>query len=170
LLYPARCNTSATAPGAPRELLGLVEALPEGAIEIPWQGPAALVVEHQAHAPGHAAVVMPDRGVFLAADMLSDIEIPLLDPRLPDQVSAYLAALDRLEGALTPEISTLVPGHGAVAHGEEIAARVRMDRAYVEALRRGEDPGDDARLDPNATYDPEWLRESHEQNLRLARA
>lgn len=157
------------APGAPLELLGLVDALPEPAVQIPWPGPAALLIEHQAHSPGHAAVVIPERGVFLAADMLSDIEIPLLDPGLPDQVSEYLTALDRMEGALTPEISTLVPGHGEVARGEEIAARVRMDRAYVEALRRGEDPVD-LRLDPAATYDPDWLREMHQQNLRLARA
>ncbi len=155
------------APGAPLELLGLVDALPEGAVEVPWPGPPTLLVEHEAHAPGHAAVVIPDRGVFLAADMLSDIEIPLLDPGLPEQVSAYLAALDRLAGALTSDISTLVPGHGALARGEEIAARVRMDRSYVEALRRGGDPAD-ARLDPDATYDPDWLRDMHRQNLRLA--
>jgi hypothetical protein len=61
----------------------------------------------------------------------------------------------------------LVPGHGAVARDGEIAARVQVDRAYMEALRRGEDPVD-VRLDPAATYDPDWLREMHAQNLRLA--
>jgi glyoxylase-like metal-dependent hydrolase (beta-lactamase superfamily II) len=166
-LERSRRLAAAQAPDAALELLGLVEALPQDAAQIPWQGPEALLVVHEAHAPGHAAVAIPDRGVLLAADMLSDIEIPLLDPRLPDQVTAYLTALDRLAGALTSEISTLVPGHGAVARGGEIGARVRMDRAYMEALHRGEEPAD-ARLDPDATYDPAWLREMHEQNLRLA--
>ncbi|HTU76640.1 MAG TPA: hypothetical protein VMG38_24240 [Trebonia sp.] len=30
---------------------------------------------------GHAAVLLADRGVLLACDMLSDVLIPLLDPR-----------------------------------------------------------------------------------------
>ena len=155
------------APGVPLELVGLVEQLPAGAVEVPWPGPAALLVEHEAHAPGHAAVVLPASGVVLAADMLSDVEIPLLDPRLPDQVGAYVQALERLAGALTPEISTLVPGHGSIAHGDEIGARLAMDRAYIEMLRRGEIPSD-PRLAPDATYGPDWLPGAHRQNLRLA--
>ena len=54
------------------------------------------VVEHEAHAIGHAAVLLADRGVLLAGDMLSDVLIPLLDPRRPDQVGTYQTALDRL--------------------------------------------------------------------------
>lgn len=156
------------APGAPLDLLGLVVGLPEDAVEVPWRGLAVRLVEHDAHAPGHAAVVIPDRAVVLAGDMLSDVEIPLLDADLPNQVAAYLTALDRLDAAVTG-ISTLVPGHGAVARGEEITGRVRVDRAYVEALRRGEDPAD-ARLGPEATYGRDWLPGAHQQNLRLARA
>ena len=41
------------------------------------------IVEHQAHAIGHAALLLADRGVLLAGDMLSDVLIPLLDPRRP---------------------------------------------------------------------------------------
>ena len=44
------------------------------------------IIEHQAHAIGHAAVLLADRGVLLAGDMLSDVLIPLFDPRQPDQV------------------------------------------------------------------------------------
>lgn len=157
------------APAAPLDLLGRVEALPEGAVEVPWQGPTLRLVEHQAHAPGHAAVIIPSRGVMLAGDMLSDVEIPLLDPADSDQVAAYLIALDRLSAELTPGIATLVPGHGATAHGEEIAGRLRADRAYVEALRRGEDPHD-PRVGPDATYGRDWLPDAHRQNLRLAHA
>jgi glyoxylase-like metal-dependent hydrolase (beta-lactamase superfamily II) len=69
------------------------------------------IVEHQAHAIGHAAVLLADRGVLLAGDMLSDVLIPLLDPRRPAQVGAYETALDRL-GEAASHVDVLVPGHG----------------------------------------------------------
>jgi hypothetical protein len=49
-------------------------------------------------------------------------------------------------------VDVVVPGHGAVAEGPEIAARLAADHAYIDALRRGEDPVD-ARLGPDA----DWL-------------
>ena len=118
-------------------------------------------IEHQAHAIGHAAVLLADRGVLLAGDMLSDVLIPLLDPRRPDQVGAYESALDRL-GETARYIDVLVPDHGAVAEGPEVAARLAADRAYVDALRRGAEP-DDARLAQ------EWLAGPHRSNLEQAR-
>src|SRR6059058_2345772 len=87
------------------------------------------IIEHQAHAGGHAALLLADRGVLLAGDMLSDVLIPLLDPRRPDQVGAYETALDRL-GQAARYIDVLVPGHGAVAEGPEVANRLAADRAY----------------------------------------
>jgi hypothetical protein len=50
--------------------------------------------------------------VLLAGDMLSDVLIPLLDPRRLDQVGAYETALDRL-GKAARHVD--VHGHGAVA-------------------------------------------------------
>jgi glyoxylase-like metal-dependent hydrolase (beta-lactamase superfamily II) len=79
-----------SAPGTPVELSGLVTPLPAGGGPVPGE-----IVEHQAHAIGHAAVLLADRGVLLAGDMLSDVLIPLLDPRRPGQVGAYESALDR---------------------------------------------------------------------------
>jgi hypothetical protein len=76
--------------------------------------------------------------------MLSDVLIPLLDPRRPGQVGAYETALDRL-GEAARHVDVLVPGHGAVAEGPEVAARLAADHAYIDALRRGEEPVD-ARL------------------------
>ena len=95
--------------------------------------------------------------------MLSDILIPLLDARCPDQVSAYETALDRL-GEAARHVDVLVPAHGAVAEGPEVAARVAADRAYIDALRRGEDPVD-ARLGPDAA----WLSGPHQSNPEQAR-
>jgi hypothetical protein len=65
--------------------------------------------------------------------MLSDVLIPLLDPRHLDQVGAYEAALDRL-GAAARHVDVLVPGHGSVAEGPEVAARLAADHAYIDAF------------------------------------
>jgi glyoxylase-like metal-dependent hydrolase (beta-lactamase superfamily II) len=80
-----------SASGIPLELLGLVTPLPADGGPVPGE-----IVEHQAHATGHAAVLLADRNVLLVGDMLSDLLIPLLDPRRPGQVDAYATALDRL--------------------------------------------------------------------------
>jgi glyoxylase-like metal-dependent hydrolase (beta-lactamase superfamily II) len=138
--------------GTPLELIGLVTPLPADGGPVPGE-----IVEHQAHAIGHAAVLLADRGVLLAGDMLSDVLIPLFDRR-PNQLCAYEAALDRLDEAAR-RVDVVVPGHGAVAEGREVATRLAADHAYLDALRRGEEPLD-ARL---ATHD--WLSPIHQSNL-----
>jgi len=148
-----------SASGVPLELLGRVTPLPAGGGPIPGQ-----IVEHQAHAIGHAALCLADRGVMLAGDMLSDVLIPLLDASRPNQVGAYETALDRLSAA-AEGLQVLVPGHGNIARGSEIADRIAADRAYIDALRRGEEPVD-ARLRPDATY---WLPDAHRSNVEQAR-
>ena len=147
-----------SASGVPLELLGLVTPLPADNGPVPGE-----IVEHQAHAVGHAAVLLADRGVLLAGDMLSDVLIPLLDAGRPDQVGAYETALERL-GDAAAHVDVVVPGHGAVAEGPEVAARLAADRSYIDALRRGAEPLD-ARLGP----DGEWLARPHRSNLEQAR-
>ena len=145
-----------SASDVPLELIGLVTALPPDGGPVPGQ-----VVPHDAHAVGHAALLLADRGVLLAGDMLSDVLIPMLDPRRPGQVAAYVAALDLL-GAATVGVDVVIPGHGAVAGGAAIADRLTADRAYIEALRQGEEPVD-------ARLDQEWLAGPHQANLSSAR-
>lgn len=132
----AQAMAAETAPDIPLEPIALVTPLPA---DNPLPGE---LVEHDAHAVGHAALLLADRGVLLAGDMLSDVLIPLLDPRRPGQEDAYPAALDRLEAA-AKDVDVLIPGHGAIAEGREIAARFATDRAYLAALRRGEEPADE---------------------------
>src|SRR3954451_15690787 len=136
----AQAMAAESASDIPLELIGLLTPVPADGGPIPGE-----LLEHQAHALGHTAVLLADRGVLLAGDMLSDVLIPLLDPRRPGQVGAYEAALDRL-GEAARNVDVVVPGHGSVAQGPEIAARLAADRAYIEALRRGEEPVD-ARLE-----------------------
>jgi glyoxylase-like metal-dependent hydrolase (beta-lactamase superfamily II) len=67
------------APGHDLSLLGKLTPLPAAAI--PWAGPAAEVIVHDGHAPGHGAVFLPDSGVLVAGGMCSDIEMPLCQQR-----------------------------------------------------------------------------------------
>ena len=152
----AQTMAAESASDIPLELIGLLTTLPTDGGAVPGE-----IVEHQAHAVGHAAVLLADRGVLLAGDMLSDVLIPLLDPRRPGQVGAYESALDRLEEA-TRHVEVLVPGHGAVAEGSEVASRVAADRAYIDALRRGQEPVD-------ARLGQDWLSGPHQSNLKQAR-
>jgi glyoxylase-like metal-dependent hydrolase (beta-lactamase superfamily II) len=144
------------ATGVPLELIALVTPLPADGGPVPGE-----IIEHQAHAVGHAAILLADRGVLLAGDMLSDVLIPLLDFRQDDQVGAYETALDRL-GEAVRHVDVVVPGHGAVAEGPEVAARLAADRAYIDALRRGEEPVD-------ARLGQDWLSGIHRSNLEQAR-
>jgi glyoxylase-like metal-dependent hydrolase (beta-lactamase superfamily II) len=152
----AQAMAKESATGIPLELVALVTPVPADGGPVPGE-----ILEHQAHAPGHAAVLLADRGVLLAGDMLSDVLIPLLDPRRAGQLDAYEAALDRLDEA-AKHVEVVVPGHGAVAAGPEVAARLAADRAYLDALRRGVEPVD-------ARLDQDWLSGPHQANVESAR-
>lgn len=153
----AQAMAAESASGIPLDLIGLLTPLPDGGGPVPGE-----IIEHQAHAIGHLAILLADRGVLIAGDMLSDVLIPLLDPRRPDQLSAYEEALDRL-GEATRQVNVVVPGHGAVAEGPEVAARLAADRAYIDALRQGNEPVD-------VRLDQDWLSAPHQSNIALARS
>jgi glyoxylase-like metal-dependent hydrolase (beta-lactamase superfamily II) len=140
----------------PLELIALVTPLPADGGHVPGE-----IIEHQAHAIGHAAIVLADRGVLLAGDMLSDVLIPLFDPFQTDQLGAYEEAFDLLDEAVR-QVDVVVPGHGAVANGEEAASRLAADRAYITALERDDEP-----VDTRLAQD--WLAGPHRSNLEHAR-
>jgi glyoxylase-like metal-dependent hydrolase (beta-lactamase superfamily II) len=152
----------------PLDLLGLIIGLPAGAALIPWDGPRVRMIEHQAHAPGHAALVIEERSVLVAGDMLSDVLIPMLDlSDTADAIGDYLDGLRLLEG-VAGEVDVFIPGHGSVGKADQMAARIEQDRTYVHALR-GADATDDPRLGPSA-YGADWLPGVHERQLQsLAR-
>jgi glyoxylase-like metal-dependent hydrolase (beta-lactamase superfamily II) len=85
------------------------------------------------HAPGHTAdmvtVYDPPSATLWAADMLSDIELPLICHDL----GAYERTLARL---VERDIDVLVPGHGTPSHERrDIRRRLDEDRRYLEELR-----------------------------------
>ncbi|QAY71853.1 MBL fold metallo-hydrolase [Xylanimonas protaetiae] len=183
-------EASSAAPGHDRALFGALTPLgsaPVGA-DVPLVPPAprgCRVVVHEAHAPGHLALVT--RGVLVAGDMLSDQEVPLLDvgpggdrARAPlDPLGGYRRALAALEDAVARyDVAVLVPGHGAVAVGRDaVAARFTADRAYLHALEQAaaQPPSGHAGCDVPRTVPDErladrWVAGEHAAQLDFLRA
>jgi glyoxylase-like metal-dependent hydrolase (beta-lactamase superfamily II) len=120
-----------------------------------WDGPEIRLITHDAHAPGHTAVWLPVPGVLVAGDMLSDVEIPLLEE---STVAQYAAGLETL-WPWVDRATVLIPGHGRVAIGGSAArGRWHADRAYLDALRAGRDPDDPRLAGPG-------MRAAHADNL-----
>ena len=146
------------------DLLGLITGLPAGTAEIPWDGPRARIIEHQGHAPGHAALLVEGRGVLVSGDMLSDLLIPLLDLNdTADPIHEYLAAL-RLFEDVAGEVDVLVPGHGSIGGADDLRARIDQDRAYVHAVRDG-GVLSDPRIGPAVKPGWEWMNDVHAGQL-----
>lgn len=149
----------------PTDLLGRVTGLPADAVRVPWDGPDVRILEHRAHALGHAALLITGSRVLVAGDMLSDILVPFLDLDAEDPLADYLDALSLFE-SVADEVDVVIPGHGSVGDGRELRRRIELDRAYVQALREGGDP-DDPRVGPSAPLD--WMADVHEwQRKRIA--
>jgi len=148
----------------PLDLFGIITGLPDGTTHIPWDGPGVRILEHQAHAAGHAALLIEERGVLVAGDMLSDVLIPFLDLKAADPIGDYLAALRLLEG-VADDADVVIPGHGSVGGTGQLLARITQDRAYVQALRDGGVP-EDPRIGPSATFGKDWLPGVHERQLQ----
>ena len=106
---------------------------PASGLHYTRRGPWHLVLRD---APGHSdsqlTLHLPDRGILFAADMLSDVEIPILD-RPPSVYRDTLTTL--LPLAEHGAIETLVPGHGSIAlGGEAVRLRLREDLDYLDEL------------------------------------
>lgn len=149
----------------PLDLFGIITALPAGAAQLPWDGPTVRIIEHPAHSPGHAALLIEDSGVLAAGDMLSDLFVPMLDDlnETNDPIEEYLVGLQLLEVAAT-DVDVVVPGHGSVGGAGQARARIEQDRAYVQALR-GDGGADDPRVaSPDAGW--EWVSDIHTGQAR----
>jgi len=152
-----------TAPGHDPALFARLRPLPGE--RLPWPGPRAVVLAHDAHAPGHGAVFLPDTGVLVAGDMCSDVEIPLLDADAADDdpFGGYRHGLGVL--AAVAGVRVVVPGHGHVGGAAEFRRRVAADFGYLDAVEAGRDVTDE-RL---AGRPPAWLRADHDRQRALGR-
>ena len=109
--------------------------------------------------PATAPYSCPTRGVLLAGDMCSDMEIPLLDTVAADPLGDYRTGMERL--AAVPGVRQVVPGHGHVGDATEFRRRLALDAAYLDAVTSGK-PADDPRL----AGCPDWMRVMHEDQVR----
>ncbi|MFH8485235.1 MBL fold metallo-hydrolase [Streptomyces longisporoflavus] len=150
----------------PLDLYGLITGLPAETAQLPWAGPKVRIIEHPAHAPGHAALWIEERRVLIAGDMLSDVFVPMLDDA-DNPIADYLVGLGLLDG-VADDVDVLIPGHGSVARDEEVRARIELDRAYVEDLRDARVCSDPRVVSPKPGW--EWASDIHEGQARsLAR-
>lgn len=143
----------------PLDLFGQITGLPANATHITWDGPKVRVIEHNAHAVGHASLLIEDSKVLVPGDMLSDVLVPMLDLSAADPVKDYLHALKLLEDVVA-DVDVFVPGHGTIGKADELRRRIKQDRAYVEALQAGTEP-DDPRIGPSAPKGWEWVNDIH---------
>lgn len=155
-------DADAEAPGHDHTCTGRLTPLPAGATTVPWAGPRAVVVPYRGHCHGSAALLLVDTGVLVAGDVLSDVEVPLLDLRAPDPLGDYRETLAVLEDVAHHGVRVLVPGHGTLGDAAELARRLAADRAYLDGLPRG-DAATDLRLDA-----PEMAAQHAAQVRRLA--
>jgi hydroxyacylglutathione hydrolase len=133
------------------DLVGLVHGV-DGDV-VPWPGRRVELLVHHGHIAGHTALWLPDAEVLLAGDMLSDVELPLLETSTGEQ---YLAGLELLR-PYAERARLLIPGHGTVATTAAAIGRWHADNAYLRALLAGEEP-QDARLARAG------MREAHRAN------
>ncbi|MFE5409414.1 MBL fold metallo-hydrolase [Microbacterium sp. NPDC056569] len=142
-------------PDALVDLMGRVEGT-DAAIPPPSlpRGFAPELLVHDGHAPGHTAVWLPEQKVLIAGDMLSDVELPL--PFYPDDLPAYVAALDLLEPFVS-EAALVIPGHGTP--GAHPVARLDADRRYLDDVIAGRVPSDPRLANPGMAEEYEHLRQ-----------
>lgn len=82
--------------------------------------------------PGHTAtnlsIFIPSDGVLYCGDCLVSAYLPNLEEGTKTEWRTWLDSLDRIE-ALAPEM--IVPGHGEVLRGKEIAQELRRTRQVL---------------------------------------
>src|SRR6476660_1415741 len=107
-----------SASGMPLELIGLVTPLPADGGGVPGE-----IVEHEAH----AAVLLADRGVLLAGDMLSELCEHLVDQRqghrriMPGYLRSRVGWSTAVREVRAPELAA------AVGRGSSRCGRVECD-------------------------------------------
>jgi len=120
-----------------------------------WRGPTAVIHQHDAHAEHHIAVEIPDLGVLVSGDMLSDLELPM-----PDWTDANLETYRTgllLLSDVARRAERVIPGHGSV--GVDVRERYEADLAYLNDVDQT-----GASADPRV--DLELNNELHELNVR----
>jgi glyoxylase-like metal-dependent hydrolase (beta-lactamase superfamily II) len=110
---------------------------PHDLVDDGWTGDVGDLEFRLIHLPGHATdalgVYIPSEKTLFAADMASDVELPMIE----GDGSEYLASLVKIEALVgSGQVETLVPGHGHVMRSAKvIRAILAHDVRYIEQLR-----------------------------------
>ena len=153
----AREAAAEEAEGVPLDLVADVTPLPADGGPVPGE-----VIEHRAHSMGHAALLLADRRVLLAGDMLSDVLVPLFDFRQEDQLGAY-------------EVATRAPGGGGGRGRRDgpparLGCRGSRDRRPPRPRPRLHRRAATRRGTGQPRLEQDWLRDGpHQGNLKRAR-
>lgn len=147
-------------PGHDLAALGQVKPLPAGSTTVPWEGPEATVIDHNAHAPGHGALWFASLGLLVAGDMLSDVEVPILDLEGKDAFNDMRSTIDRFRSL--DGVTHLVPGHGSPTEAAGFLTRIVRDRVYLNDLAAGRKS-----IDPRLTNAPQWMADHHVEQARM---
>lgn len=144
------------------DLFGQITGLDSGTTQIPWDGPRVRIIEHNAHATGHAALLIEKHRVLVAGDMLSDVLVPMLNFGAANPIQDYLTALQQLE-EVADDVDVIIPGHGST--GKDIRARIELDRMYIQAIRDGTTPDDPRVASPKPGW--EWVADVHAGQMQI---
>ena len=124
------------------------------------------------HHPGHSvdmlATWLPDLKVLLSADMLSPVEIPMLD----GDGTVYLESLGKMRKmVLAGETETVVPGHGPILKGRtEILRILDEDVVYIEELQQAVKAADSGeKIAYRFKGGSSQMQKIHAQNLERVR-
>jgi hydroxyacylglutathione hydrolase len=105
-----------------------------GRLETRLAGWDAVCRDAPGHSPSMLSVHVPALRLLIAGDMLSDIELPILNQPVALYRSTLAGLLPLARGGA---IETLIPGHGAVARTrDEAVERIRRDLRYLDDLDR----------------------------------
>ncbi|MEP7269166.1 MAG: MBL fold metallo-hydrolase [Saprospiraceae bacterium] len=125
---------------------------------------------HIFHAGGHTSdglfYVLPQLGLWIAGDYLSDIEFPFVE----DSIEEYLKTLNQAKHILENyDIEFMVPGHGRIACSKnEIYNRIESSHGYLEGLIKETVP--DWRESWGSSPFEIFLDKMHRQNIGYVRS
>ncbi len=106
---------------------------------VPWDGPGAAILVADAHVGGHTSLLVAERRLLVAGDLLSDVDVPFpaFEPvgEVVDPVAAYRRGLDRLAAELAEgTVDLVIPGHGSPTDVTGARRRLEADRRYLDLL------------------------------------
>jgi len=118
------------------------------------------------HTPDGLFTIIPELGLWVAGDYLSDIEFPFVEDKLEDYFETLAAARQIMKDY---ELKVMVPGHGNPAFTrEEVLSRIDSSERYLNSLTLANIP--DWKTSWGNSPFHLFLDKMHQKNIRHARS